>query len=106
MKFWIRCLKGLKSAACGYHERGGYDSQLRFLACEGAQYVLQSDDAPEIDENERHGERTVDQGAVDDDVYVIEPVAQDGDADGHIQDGDGYGVQHIHQRFREQRVEE
>jgi hypothetical protein len=38
--------------------------------------------APEIDCNERSRQSTVDEGAVDDDVYVVEAILEDGEAHG------------------------
>ena len=73
---------------------------MRFLPRQGAEEVLQSDNAPKIDENERRGERAIDEGAVDDDVYVVEAVAEDGYANSNVQAGDGYGVEQVKKRFR------
>ena len=42
--------------------------------------TLQAHHAAHVDQHERGGERRVDQRAVDDHVYVVEAVAQDGDA--------------------------
>jgi hypothetical protein len=44
---------------------------------------LEPGHAPEVDEGQREGEEAVGCGLADDEVYVVEAVAQDGDAGGH-----------------------
>src|SRR5215204_6619911 len=61
----------------GDGQRGGDNGDLRSLPCEGAEGVLQGDHAAEVEEDQHPGERTVDQRAVDDEVYVVEPISQD-----------------------------
>src|SRR5215212_9992995 len=65
-----------------YGQRGSDDGDLRSLPGEGAEDVLQGDHAAEVEEDQRCGERTVDEGAVDDEVYVVEPIPQHRDPDG------------------------
>src|SRR5919107_5742388 len=75
----------------GRYGEGRYDNrQLRLLclARKGAEEGLGGRHAPDIDGCQRHGERAVDEGAVDDDVYVIEPVLQDGEAYCHGHSGE------------------
>jgi hypothetical protein len=51
------------------------------LAWEGSEDPLQYNDAPDVECHERHRERAVDEGAVDEEVYLVEPVAKYGHAD-------------------------
>src|SRR5919112_3143080 len=62
----------------GYGERGGYDSQGGLLACQDAQEGLQADHASYVDQGQRDRKCAVDEGAVDDHVYVVEPMPHDG----------------------------
>src|SRR3712207_3010208 len=39
--------------------------------------------ADEVDQDQRRGEGGIDQGTVDDPIYIVEPVPQYGDAGGH-----------------------
>jgi hypothetical protein len=64
----------------GYGKSGSDDGQGGLLAREDAQGGLQSDHAPSIGRREQDGEGTVDEGTVDEEVYVVEAVAQDGQA--------------------------
>jgi hypothetical protein len=60
---------------CRHHQRRSDDGKLGLFPCEASQDLLQADDAADVDQNEHRGERTVDEGAVDDTVYVVEAVA-------------------------------
>src|SRR4028119_635676 len=62
----------------GYDEGGSHDGQGGLLPGEGAKDRLQANHAPDVDKSYRHGERSVDEGAVYQDVYVIQTVTQDG----------------------------
>src|SRR5918997_5630424 len=61
----------------GYRQGGGHHHQLGSLAGQSAEEQLEHDDAAEIEAREHRGERYVDEGAVYDEVYVVEVVAQD-----------------------------
>ena len=76
----MRRLRGREQ--CCYQEGGGHDCEGGLLAREDDEEPLQHDDAPEVECNQRSCERAVDEGAVDEHVYVVEAVAQDGDAGG------------------------
>src|SRR5215217_504817 len=65
-----------------YGQRGDDDREGGLLAAEDAQGGLQTDHATDVDENEHRGERAVDEGAVYDNVYVVEAVTEHGEADG------------------------
>jgi hypothetical protein len=43
-------------------------------AGEGDKGSLQHDDTTEVDRNQHHRERSIDQRAVDDEIYVVEPI--------------------------------
>ena len=61
------------------------------LAGQRLQQEAQADHEPDVRRGEQHGERAVDQGPVDDDVDVVEPVPQDRGADGKREpDHDGH----------------
>src|SRR5829696_8590318 len=60
----------------GDDERGDYNSQLRLASCERSEDVLQRDNAAEVDQHQRRRQSTVDQGAVDDYIDVVETVAE------------------------------
>src|SRR5215204_5532247 len=81
--------EGLDAAAQGHEQRGdgeGGDDYgqlgLLLLACEGAEDRLGCRYASEVDQSQGRTQRAVNEGAVDDEVYVIEAVAQDGDTGG------------------------
>src|SRR5215218_10247134 len=65
-----------------YREGGDHHGQLRLLLLSGeeAENCLYRRHAPEVDGEKRRRQRTVDEGAVDDEVYVVEAVLEDGDA--------------------------
>ncbi len=52
------------------------------IACESAEDRLGRRHAPEVDQRQHYRERTVDEGAVNDDVYVVEAILQDREAYG------------------------
>src|SRR5829696_2346503 len=62
----------------GYRQRGGHHGELRllYLAGESTEDRLNPYHAPEVHEQEHQRQRTVDQGAVDDHVDVVESVAE------------------------------
>src|SRR3712207_2737136 len=72
-----------------YDERGNDYSQLGLLllACEGAEDSLGRSHASEVNQRQRARERSVDEGTVYEEVYVVETVSQDGDASGHGEQG-------------------
>jgi hypothetical protein len=59
---------------------------------------LQTDHASEVDQHQRRGERSVDEGAVDEQVYVVEAILQDGKADGKGNPGEAQHHQILKQR--------
>src|SRR5215204_5867479 len=61
----------------GYRQCGGHHHELGALAGQSAEEHLEHDDAAEVQARQHHGERTVDEGTVYDEVYVVEVVAQD-----------------------------
>src|SRR5215211_1678832 len=63
-----------------YREGGDHHGQLRLLLLSGeeAENCLYRRHAPEVDGEKRRRKRPVDEGAVDDDVYVVEPIAKNG----------------------------
>src|SRR5215203_204630 len=61
----------------GYRQGGGHYYELGSLAGHSAEEQLEHDDAAEVEAREHRGERTVDEGTVYDEVYVIEVVPQD-----------------------------
>src|SRR5215211_2407490 len=61
-----------------YQERGGHHSEGRFLAREDDEDSLQHNNAAEVEGNQRGSESTVDERTVDDDVDIVEAVAEDG----------------------------
>src|SRR5215217_3501075 len=63
---------------CCDRQGGAHDSKLRkgFLAGKPLENCLGRRDDAEIEQRERDGERAVDEGAVDEAVDVVEPVAQ------------------------------
>src|SRR5215208_290266 len=61
----------------GYRQGGGHHHELGTLAGQSAEEQLEHDDAAEVDAREHRGERSVDEGTVYDEVYVVEVVAQD-----------------------------
>src|SRR5215207_7432361 len=65
-----------------YREGGDHHGQLRLLLLSGEEEenCLYRRHAPEVDGEKRGRERAVDEGAVYDDVYVVEAVLEDGDA--------------------------
>src|SRR5918994_132094 len=75
----------------GNCQSGDYDDELLLflVSGEGAEGVLQGGYAPEVHQREHHGQRAVDEGTVDDHVYVVEAVAEDGDAQRERHDGQG-----------------
>jgi hypothetical protein len=54
---------------------------LGLLAGEGAENVLECHYASEVDQRQHRREKTVDEGTVDDYVYLLGPIAQDGHTD-------------------------
>src|SRR5215210_3404969 len=61
----------------GYSQGGGNHHELGTLAGQSAEEQLEHDDAAEVEAREHRGERSVDEGTVYDEVYVVEVVAQD-----------------------------
>src|SRR5215218_473664 len=61
----------------GYRQGGGHYYELGSLAGQSAEEQLEHDDAAEVEAREHRGERTVDEGTVYDEIYVVEVVAQD-----------------------------
>src|SRR5215203_2412165 len=59
------------------------------MAGEDSEGVLQEGHAPEVHQAEHRGKRAVNQGPIYDQVYVVEPVTQDGDAQRKRHDGQG-----------------
>src|SRR5918998_3042564 len=76
---------------CCYHERGDDYGELRLLllACERPEDELGRRHPAEIHQRQRHREGTVDQGAVDNEVYLVEAVAEDRYAHGNRQTNEG-----------------
>src|SRR5215216_4703976 len=64
----------------GYSQRRSYDPELGFLTRERPEELLKEHHATQVHSYEHCCERAVDEGAVYEDVYVVEPVAQDRDA--------------------------
>ena len=60
----------------GDHEGGDHDGKLGLLAGEGAEGVLQGDHTAYVEENQHRGERSLDEGAVDQDVYLPLPAPE------------------------------
>ena len=57
------------------------------LAGEQDEDSLQYDDTAEIECNQHRRQRAVDEGAVDDDIYIVEAMAKDSDAQCERDDG-------------------
>ncbi len=67
----------------GSNDQGGDDDgDTAVLADDAPQERLQANDQANIDRRQDDRECAIDQGAVDDDVDIVEPVAQQGDPDG------------------------
>jgi hypothetical protein len=79
----------------GDREGRSDDGQLRLASREGAPGELKGDHAGSVHHGEGDGQAAVDEGAVDDQVDVVEAVAQDGDAGG---DGNGGDEQRVENR--------
>src|SRR5918995_2428656 len=79
-----------------YRERGDDHSELGLLLLAGQrpEEGLGRRDATEVHQRERAGERAVDEGAVYDDIYPVEPVAEDGYAHGYWQAHEADQAQH------------
>src|SRR3712207_6520829 len=58
----------------GYRQGRGHHHELGSLAGQSAEEQLEHDDATEVEAREHRGERAVDEGAVYDEVYVVEVV--------------------------------
>src|SRR5215203_4146612 len=71
-------LKGLKSAAI--RSVDATTAQCRLLAGEDNQNTLQHYDRAEVHQRQNPRDRAVDKRAVNEAVYLVEPVAQDRDA--------------------------
>src|SRR5215218_182293 len=76
MKDWMRRLKGVNSAAMTRVETTMV-SWLLFLAGERCKDYLGRRNAPEIHQRKHQRERAIDESAVYEEVYVVEPIAQD-----------------------------
>src|SRR5215203_2425792 len=61
----------------GYRQGGGHHHELGSLAGHSAEEQLEHDDAAEVEARQHRGERSVDEGTVYDEVYVVEVIAQD-----------------------------
>src|SRR5215211_1769668 len=59
----------------GYRQGGGNHHELGSLAGQSAEEYLENDDAAEVEAREHCRKRTVDEGTVYDEVYVVEVVA-------------------------------
>ena len=81
----MRRLKGVNRAAITRVE--ATTARVDCSTGEGDEEPLQHDDAPEVECNQHSCQRAVDEGAVDDEVYVVESVAHDRDPHG---DRDAY----------------
>ena len=93
MNLCMRLLRGLNRAS--NNEGGDNDGELGLLclAGEGAEDDLRRSYAAEVHQRQRGGERTVDEGAVYKEVYIVEAVLEDGEAHGH---GNPRVAQHEH----------
>src|SRR5215467_15704622 len=77
---------GLQATAQGPEESGdnegrGDDGELR-ISGEAAKQSLECDDTDGVDKREGSGEGAIDEGTIEQDIYVEEPVAQHRDHDG------------------------
>jgi hypothetical protein len=72
-----------RSEQGGDGQGGGDDRKLRLLTCEGAEKPLEYHDAARIHRHQHHGEGTVDKRTIDQEVYLVETIAQDGNACGN-----------------------
>src|SRR5215208_3978328 len=68
---------------CCYQEGGCHHCEGGLLPSERDEDPLQYNDAAEVEGDQRDGKRTVDEGTVDDAVYVVEAVTEDSDAGGN-----------------------
>src|SRR5215207_2928964 len=59
----------------GYSQGRSDDRQLCLLSGQRTEDILQQRDAAQVREREHQRERAVDEGPVDDHVYVVEPIA-------------------------------
>src|SRR5215203_3994208 len=64
----------------GYCQRGSHDREGGPLTCEGAEDVLQADHPSEVDQSECGCQRAVDEGAIDEEVYIVEAVLHNRDS--------------------------
>src|SRR5215210_2532875 len=87
-----------RAEQCGDGKGGGDDSELGLVADQGAEQRLQQHYAADVDDEERRRKRTVDEGAVDQDVHVEEAVPEHGDDQ---RDGDRQGEQPEHRDAEE-----
>jgi hypothetical protein len=82
----------------GDHQGGGDHGQGGPLAGKEYEHLLREDDGAEVECDEHGRQRGVDDSAIYDAVYVVEAVAEDGDASGHRNSGDDdEGVEHPEQ---------
>src|SRR5215211_5412251 len=75
--------QGLNTSPQGVEQSGdgegrGHDREGGLLARESDEHPLQHDDANEVECDQRDGKRAIDEGTVDDNVYVVEAIAKDG----------------------------
>jgi hypothetical protein len=84
----MRRLRGVEQRR--YQQGRCYNGEGGPLASEDFEDPLQHNDTPEVNRYEHRREGAVDQGAINDDVYVVEPVAQDGDPYRRVEGNDGH----------------
>src|SRR5918995_52747 len=53
---------------------------------------------PRLQQRKHQRERAVDEGAVDEDVYIVEAMPEDGDADSHVKTRERHGPKYAQQR--------
>src|SRR5215210_2156779 len=80
MNDWMRRLNGVNNAAI--RSVDATTARVGLLAGEQDEDPLHQDDSAEVERHQRCGERSVDEGAVDDEVYLVEAVLEDGYAYG------------------------
>ena len=79
----------------GNDQGGGDDRQGGLLTGEDAQGTLQADQTPDVHQRKHRGGRSIDEGTVDDEIYVVEAIPQHGDAYGYVEGRVGRGVEQV-----------
>ena len=101
MKDWMHRLKGVNSAAMTRVEAtmascGSFSCLVD--VCKAAWVAVTP---PEVRQCQKGSERAVDEGAVYEEINVVEAVLEDGDPYGHVHDDEGHVVERYPHHIRE-----